>query len=439
MRTFRFPKLVPLLAAAVLSFGVACGDDDDGDDDTPPPIDAATIDAPDNTPDADTTPDAGQPVSTRSGTVAVTDITLVDSAAAEADWFRGAVVTVSYVVDPPVKAPDFTNIVPPGVGCSVTNFNLGGGDSLPAPQDEGAVTITGDGLLTPLAPCAVPGTGLPYACLFGGGATAVGDTFTLNGDNQTATVSIAAGSFDATTKSESGMFLSTTGFTDPTAGMGDLDPYNGAFPILDVPTSTTLVVGFPTAAALPPGTTTGGTFAIASGAGPTPAKRPFLDAASNLMVSKAAGTEVEAIPATGLEIGGDGFRPDDATLGLMRSMPVASTSGISYSCAGAGGTCGTATGTVVSITATNADLAGVTNPFTLPPGANIVSVSCRAFGDTVMVPTEVLDVIEAITPTRIQTTMFRADFALAGNADGTNGTGMVAGLGHTAFGPPAAP
>ena len=45
----------------------------------------------------------------------------------------------------------------------------------------------------------------------------------------------------------------------------------------------------------------------------------------------------------------------------------------------------------------------------------------------------VLDLIEGISPTRIQTTVFLANFALPANADGTNSTGIVAGFGYTGF------
>jgi len=434
MTTRRFPKLVPLLCAAALSFGaLACGDDDD--DDVVNPDAAAVPDA--DTTDAVPTPDAVQydamPVSTRSGSISVVDTTLINSAD-PGTWWRGAVVDVNMVVDPPVVAAAYDDLVPPGIGCSATVYDIAGGDVLPIQQDEGAITIADT--TSPLGPCAIPAGGDEYVCIFGANAIAAGDSVcaaadTCNTTNfggmlpaTTAAITIASGAFDNTTKSEVGMYVQLIG--------GGLSPQNASpVPVVDVLSPTTLLVGNP--AAVTEAASAAGQYLVVSGAGPSPAKRAFLDDAAVIKVSKAAGAETDAFTDSEVLPGGKGFVPTTATIGAMTTFPIDATAAVPFSCNGAGGNCGTAQGTILVMSATDGDTSTDPTGAAMPLGDSWVSVSCRQFGDTVDLPLDIVNLIEAIGPTRIRVSMFRANLGLEGNADGTNQIGIVSGFGYVTF------
>jgi hypothetical protein len=350
---------------------------------------------------------------------------LMDSDADEADWFSGASVSIGYTEFPPAILPDVDTFGGELTGCAATLYDLGGGETPPAIEDEGAVTIGGAGVASLMGPCTHLGGA--YTCIAGTGAGATGDVVGFNAGAMLPTYTLSThatgGDFTA---GHIGTFLSVSGAED-----ADND---GAFPVLGFAAADTLLVGN-TAPDLVNSSLDGATYAVVTGAGPTPARVPFLTDGQMVEVSKTAGNEVEAIATREITVG-LGYRPDDTTVTMMRTFPIDSATPLAFTCtAGDGGNCGNAAGgTIISVTVTNADISAA-GPFDLPPGANVVSVSCREFGNSASIPVEILDLIQTMSPapTRARITVFRANFDLVTDADGTNQTGMVVGDGYTKF------
>ncbi|RMH38650.1 MAG: hypothetical protein D6689_18990 [Deltaproteobacteria bacterium] len=426
--------MVALICAAALPLAAACGDDGDDDDDTTrpdasqPDIDAAAPDA--SPPDAGT-PDAG-PTSTRSGSIAVTEIS-----APQLGGISGMAVSISFIdLSTVTVAPAFDSTNPASPlagGCTVTVYTVGT-DSEPTEVDEGPVTI--ENTVHPIeAPCTFVSALGYYACIEQAGAIAATDAVTDDGSlpagtipANTALVTIAGATFD---ENDVGRYIQIAGF--PTAAN------NGSFPIVALGQAATQVV-IANPAAVSEAAGGDGSFSVISGAGPTPANRDALDDGTTpIKVSLGGNTGDVDDFSVMVQALGEGFQLDDETAGNLTAMPT-DGSAVSFSCSGTNGDCGADTGVVkvmvISGKTTDADVTGLP-PNTMPaPTTKYARFRCSSpsgAANSVTIPAEAMAAILGTNPTRIETRVFRMGGTIAGNADMTNATTVVAGHGHVGW------
>jgi hypothetical protein len=190
------------------------------------------------------------------------------------------------------------------------------------------------------------------------------------------------------------------------------------------------------------------TFTIVAGRGPTPGTVDpgFLGDNEALQISLVPGgmMHFEAFTAmfddtlTGV---GDDFTLSDASQITINSIPT-DGSAFTIGCAGAGGTCNTAFGTILSITTTDGPLTGAEPPYYMPPvTARQVVIRCAQIGlEEITVPDAASAFLAGSGATRIQATLIRSGFAPQMNAGLPMATtNVVAGHGVVGFTTPGAP
>jgi hypothetical protein len=445
--------LVAFSVAAL--FGAACGDDDGGSPDANTTADAAAADA--------GTPDGATVVATRSGTIALTEVSLMSSIpAVQAQAIGGAAITVSF---DDLTTGDGNNVInQPNPGCSVTTYDCAKGDCpLPTSIDVGPITITNTTAETPAIL-----TATPPACAFTGGAyrCPVGNFTGLTG-------TMGAGDFPSTAEFTfpkqtfaaglRGTWVSLSGFADPFAGL------NGqAVPVVQVVDNDTFVVALPGVTLPPAVPITGIGLTFLQGIGPVPLGAPgsplgaidFLadtdPATETVRIQRAANAAAGYPNALDITLGpaGEDFvlastcevttaRPGACITPLTFPTTVAADApddGVDYkfSCDGTGGNCGAAGSGgllgafALSGTATNGDTSapGV-DPFEMPTGTKFVQFSCTGIGTDIRLPNRVLKAILSIEPTRIESRVLRiaAPFPIE-DATTKNVTRVVVGHGY---------
>ncbi len=408
-------RLATSVLCGVLAIAIGCGGgDDSGDDDVVPDIDAATgtPDAP--APDAPV-PDAGLQ-STRLGTVAVSDV------AALLAGGSGAAVSISFEdLSGGAVAPVYDDRDGTGAGCAVFVYDLSS-QAPPPVVDEGAVTI--GGTESPLPTCAFDTDAGRYLCVATAGTAGAGDTVVddsaLGGmiPENTALVSISGVAFSS---DHVGMFLQISGFANPVN--------NGAFPIVAQGSGANQVV-IANPASVTQAMAGDGAFAVLAGAGPTPANRDFLSGGANITIAKPAGTDTVALDETVIAAG-DGFALASASAD-PNAIPTNGTAA-TFTCNGAGGSCGTAAVIAVSGHTTDADVTGLPG-FAMPAATGkLATFSCAFFGDTATVPADAMTAILGADTTRVETRVFRFNLAQQGNTDGTNKINILVGHGHVGW------
>lgn len=391
----------------------------DGGIDAPPgTIDASgMIDA--ATPAPDASPDASVPVTTATGTISVTEI----SVQGHPELGAGGRVTIEFEgVGAP--APLFDNRVPPGVGCAVWVYDLSSGPVPPTLLDEGTVTISGTTAAIP--PCTYY-AGIGYLCVAGAGVASGGDAIVddAGGPNTAGLVDTSPSGYTFSA-ADVGRYISISG-----AGAN-----NGEFPIVGVDTGTNTVIY------VNPGATTAaftGGYTVVAGAGPVPTSPPFLADTDSVMVSLASGGEMDIEDFTVTVGAGDAFTLDAASATNITGLDISGTVDETFAC----DSCGSATISVLSVITTDAPIPPGAPDYYFPDPVDRFAVArCAAFGTSITVPAAALAAIGTADPTRIQTAYFRDNLALESNADMTNQTRIIVGhgiVGFTTIAPPPPP
>jgi len=336
---------------------------------------------------------------THTGLVSIQDISIANLPQA------GHGLTVNAFLTPLV-VPDFAEPAPDGIsGCRAWSYDLANGKPPPPEEDHGELRI--DGIKNGALSCRfVPQRG--YVCPTGSsGATARAVEVRTTAGAPVANLVIDGGAFAAT---DVGRYLSLSGATSA--------PNNGAFAIVGVVSATEVVVSNPRAAA----ETFQGTYTVLAGAGPTPNDLydPFTaNTPVNVQLVPNATAKFQIDPGVASISPALDFTLDDASKARIMNIPV-SGEAITLGCASA--TCGTAQGTVVRITATDADVTNA-SPVAMPaPKRKLVEIQCLRIGadaasQQVAVPAAAMNLIRdahAVSPiTRIRTAYMRDSFAIA--------------------------
>jgi hypothetical protein len=352
--------------------------------------------------------------STHVGLISVQDATLAGAPE------LGHGLTVTALLTPAARAPDFDEEPGEPTGCKAWSYDLDG-DAPPAPGDEGTITVTG------------AGEPVPNGCVFRSGGYACP---VVSGTADGATVSPAGGgaaAYDlpgaALDAEHAGRYLEVGGATQP----GNA----GRFPIVAVPSPTTAVVGNPGAVEEPAFT---GAYTVLAGAGPVPnnPRDPIgEDDRVTIGIEPRDGGHF-AFPATTIEAGG-AFAPDAATLALLRAFPI-DGGAVTLRCDGDGGDCGVSDATVMLLRTTDAALDGL-SPFALPPPSRRqVEIVCATLGGdgSLAIPEEALALLaeaHAASPiTRIRVAYMREGVAIAENPEPGPANPVRMAVGHGVIG-----
>jgi hypothetical protein len=436
MRTWT--RLSTLLALGAGFAAAACGGNNNNS-----AADARVADAP-NAADAPP-PDAR--VKVRSGTLAVTELSLTDPAVAQLGLGGSS---ISFEIDDLTKndggmlaAGDPTQLN----GCYVYTYDVGAAavHKPHPPVDEGIISITGAGLKEPG----------PYHCAF------AGSSYRCDGGDQPAAQNIA-GLFNTTTGNTT---LTVTNVTFKSTDIGKYlvlsgfpDPYNMAFPIVGVTQGKAILytgaIPNKSDTAIP----TGAAYAVLQGVGPVPGGAgtvTFINlggAKDKVTISLAANNDFSTDLSADLEPIGKGITLENpgancADCRQPHQFPVTATGGatVSFSCDPTVGsttaTCGEddstdlLRGLVITGSTTDAPINGKA-PYEMPaPVTKYATFTCTFVGAlTGQVPNDAIAAILATNPTRIETRVFRFSFAQKDDATTMNHLNFVAGhglVGHT--------
>jgi hypothetical protein len=424
----RLATIAALGAGALLG---ACGGGKDNPDARPPAdgrVDAVT---PDGAPDG--------AVKTRSATLAVTEVKVTTAGAPQ---LGGASISLSFD-DLSTNAGGEVLFGNGSVGsCTVLKFTGSDGANVAHPNsDEGPVTITNT--LLPTGQCAFLGDG-NYHCITDNQTGKDGAySFADDGTKGQIIFTVTGTTF---TDAQVGMYMTISGLTDTAL--------NGTWPVVGQGGGS-LVLVTPTGIGTPIATTpfTGAGYTLLQGEGPVPGGDgvvDFLDDGTTpVRLQVAANTDYpDGIDVT-LAAEGQGMAladPGSACTDCAQptNFPINATSGttVTFSCddTADGGDCGadmaTAAGMVVTGTATS-DPNLSPAPFIMPdpkPGVPYVTFSCTApLGGHLQIPAAAVDAINSITPTRVETRVFRFAFSQSGAGD-LNDWSVVVGhgiVGHT--------
>lgn len=424
MRTWKSLFAVSLL----LGGAAACGDDEGGGD----------IDA--NVPDIDAeVPDSMPPGATRSMTIAVTDIELTSPQGGPSGaGIRGGVISAEFL-DLTSGGGELVFGTSPVGGCVVQRFDVDGDpNGAHPPVGAGAITISGDGLLKTVGPCAYT-QGVGYLCSSHGGSESI--QAVANGSRAVTYVYSGTPFMDDDLV---GSYLNINGFTGAAYNTGA-----SAIPIIAQGNNTLTALAPADVAA---GTeTTAVAFAVFNGAGPVPTRglgipvdADFLgDETTSVQVQLAASAEWAAIDYT-VYTRGEGFALSDEST-QPHEFPTTAADA-TFTCEGTNGDCGadgdapagTVEAVIVSGRTTDGDVAGLPD-FIMPPATTeYATFQCGfilAQGGTV--PSGAVQAILDTNPTRIETRVLR----IAGTQpmDGLNSGNLVVGhglVGHTTVTPP---
>jgi hypothetical protein len=163
------------------------------------------------------------------------------------------------------------------------------------------------------------------------------------------------------------------------------------------------------------------TFQVIAGLGPNPAGNSlpsgYLENDDSLTITLTAGGDGHFESFSRL-VGdaGDAFTLDTASQAMITGIPTDGTS-FTIGCDGAGGSCGTAISSILTITTTDGAIAGVPPDHMPPPSLGQVVVRCVQIGATsITVPAEASSFLSGSGATRIQTMFSRVALQNGSNA-----------------------
>jgi hypothetical protein len=385
------------LALTALALG-GCPMGDDGDDQATP--DAALP-----------SPDAARPASTHVGLISVQDMQLADAPQ------LGHGMTVTAFLTPAGRAPDIELRTDDWNGCQGWSYAVDAGDPPPATTDEGGLAVHGTS--EPIPDDCVFRAGAYMCPIASGTATAAGVAPMAGG---AAVYQLPGGAF---TSDAAGRYLEVSGAANATNA--------GRFPIVAVAGPTTVVVGNPAAVAE---SAFAAAYTVLAGVGPVPnnPRDPIADGERVTFGMTPGGGGHFDFPDTEVVAGG-AFRPDDATLALLRDLPIGDDA-ITLRCDGAGGDCGVADATLMLLRTSDGDTAGI-SPFALPPPSHRhVEIVCAVTGGdgSITIPAEAMALVaaaHAASPiTRIRLAYMHDGVALARNPYPAAENLVRIGLGH---------
>jgi len=392
------------MALAIALLG-ACESDDEPDARVIPHF-------PDAPPVADAPPAPPDAAPTFGATISVQEVAILDDNAAPIAAFgTGGNINISFTQTnlPNVEFID-TGV---GIPCTATRWN----STTPPPPvlNEGTVNVTVTAGAT-IPPCTFVGSG--YRCI---GAQGTGGTgVALSGTVWTFTDTTATSQLSA---ADVGRYLVIPSIP------------GAAFPILGFTGPNLLNLGGPVVPVVPAFITVAGAGPVPTvftpGGAPTGVPPEFLANDSTVTVAfvPGAGAHLAAFTSAVLNVG-DSWTLDDASKAVLTEGVLVHSGSVVIGCSGAGGTCGTATGTIVAIDTTDTATTGATD---FPaPTANSANITCTQLGPTPITLTAAqIQVLKNATPTRIRISVFRvaADLALFTSA----GVGVVAGQGFVKF------
>jgi hypothetical protein len=420
--------LASSLALVTAGTLAACGDDHGGNPDANG--DDVGIDATPDTP--------VEPTADRSMTIAVTDVTLL-SADAQALGVTGGSIGISFDDITQGGGQVVFGTSPVG-GCVVVQYDA---THPKAPQvDAGTVTIgastnanLGDGRNKAIGPCNyVDGAG--YVC--------VSNTDTDQAQNATAvgtsglvTYTFPAQTFPTTGQNLIGSYLVVAGFTNANFN----SPAGSAFPIVNQPSATQLVVSNPAGVGQTAETiAAGGTFTVMNGYAPAPGGGDYLgDQTTGVHISKADDANWGAIDAD-IYVRGEGLDLDDVS-DDPTAFPSTSQA-LNFSCGGTGGTCGADSNddpslleaVIVSGKTTDADVSGTNFDFEMPPATTWVEWQCGyPLGTAAAMPAGAVQAILDSNPTRVETRVLSVAGQIPSDPNNDLNSGFIV-VGHALVG-----
>jgi hypothetical protein len=204
---------------------------------------------------------------------------------------------------------------------------------------------------------------------------------------------------------------------------------NGAFPIVQRISDNTIAVGNPGAVS---GSLVGATYALVSGAGPTPARVDFLDdGTTQVDIALADGTGTIDGFQVNVAAAGEGYTIDDETVDNLTDMPV-DGSAVDFGCTGTNGDCGAKPVgllvTVINGRTTDGSTAGLPG-FVMPaPTDSYATFRCSFTSDDVTIPADAMAAIMGTSPSRIETRIFKFNGSV-----GASGTLVVVGHGYVGW------
>ena len=365
-------------------------------------------------------PDAGVPSILRTGTVAITENTITNPPADPKDPpMSGAVVSMSFIDRSRATVPPVEGFEDPIEGCQVFVYDMTAGDFEPAGVDEGVITVAGTA--NGDFDCAFRADFGKYLCQSvdpgsAGGVPGNADNASFDTGEIAALVGVA-GSLDEAAVVGSQLFL--TGF--------DVSALDGKFfGVLARPANQSFIFAIPGPRPVDLRAPPTATYATFIGAGPIPNEGGFYNflATSEVVVYSAGSKLVPVFGGTytpegeGFELlsapGDRIFLPHDIPTNLPAEFPVR------FACqeggCGTPGAGGEMTALIVTGRTTDRPLP---SPSEDPTGTQMPSPMARYATFTCIyevsdeqnearIPAEALDVILGTDPTRIETTVLRA-------------------------------
>lgn len=395
-------------ACIAILFAAACGDNDEHTPMDAQNIDAQNIDAP---------PPIDAPATTYSATMTALEVAVLNppvTGQPPSFFGQGLQIGISFQDSETGVAPIMEEMPGSPLGCKLYEFNQAQAVQATLGNNEGNVTVTVTDQMIPTC-VHMPTTG--YICPHNGTAS-TGGIIAAGPMPGTATLTDADTTFNA--DNSTGRYVSISGATNAAN--------NGAFPILAVLGPNVILYGNPARVAENIPAT--GSHVNLAGVGPIPgAAAGFIanDAAASFALTPGGGNHFQAFTHMTADIGDD-FTMPDAELAKLNAIP---TNGAAFTITCDGGTCGTASGSLLNIVTTDAPTAGL-SPFAFPiPTTKRVQIRCAAIGATsVTVPAAYSAALMNSGYTRIQATFMRPAL-MAGGPANVNAIGGHAKVGFT--------
>ncbi|AGP39742.1 hypothetical protein [Sorangium cellulosum] len=357
----------------------------------------------------------GSVAPTHAGIISIQDVSILGAPQAG----HGLTVQILFTA---AKAPSYEEAPGQLTGCKAWMYDVQ--DDPPPPlTDQGAVTISG--LTGGTLDCRFQGNG--YVCPAHSGT---GEASVTPGTTGTAAYVLRGAALSA---DDVGRYLRVNGAA--TAAN------NGAFPIVAVESSETAIVANPRAAE----EAFVADHVVLAGAGPVP-NNPIDPIASGdevVVGIEPGGAMAFEFPDLGPIAAGGEFQLDAASQSILGAVPLDGAP-MTLGCAGEGGSCGAAQGTLVRITSTDGDVEGA-SPFAMPPPrGKQVEIQCVTLGGdgSITVPAEAMKLLQeahqASSITRIRTAFMREGVASATNPEPQprNTAHVLAGHGILGFASP---
>lgn len=403
----------------------ACGGDDD---DEHTHDDAAPADA-----GADAPVDAALEA-THNGTITVLQAELFNSSY---DLYgNGTQVGVSFTDNSMTLAP--TAEEQPGqlTGCKAWVYDLKNPDHVAALAaddgvDQGTVEVTVEDGSPEFPLCGFSTAAEEYLCADGTSSGGGGTFATTFGGNPAPTgTSYFTATGEATFQaSDVGRYVSFRAVTTPSATLNTLVPIVGRV------SDTTIVLG--TGVPIAGDLNTGAMYTTLAGIGPIPLTTSHASSLADadevtVELTASTGAVFESFTRTFTGIGDSFELGTKADKVLLNDIP---TTGAEFTIGcDSEKACGAADGSLLSITTTDANVAGL-SPYAFPDATEtFVELRCAQFGEeTLTVPAEFSEYLMKSGATRIKAQFIRGKFQLVENEDGApNTTTVIAG--HVAVG-----